>query len=51
METNAMGKSVPPRGFTWDRFGPPLMALSRSFTLIAIGVAMWIVGRLFRSTH
>jgi hypothetical protein len=27
MQTGIFGRTIPPRGFTWDRFGPPMASL------------------------
>jgi hypothetical protein len=47
MRTNAFGRTIPPRGFTGDRFGPPLVALLIGLAITAAGL-LTIFARLDR---
>ncbi len=43
METDAMGRSIPPKGFTWDRFGSPLLACWAAVILAAGGIPLLVL--------
>lgn len=38
LATSVFGGMIPPRDYTWDRFGPPLVAMLAAFFIAALGI-------------